>query len=52
LEILNFVYENLLKLYKEDKLNTIFINLMGKTEDEIYEELKTKLLALEEKEAK
>lgn len=52
LEILNFIHENLLKLYRENKENVILINLMGKTEDQVYEELKTKFLALLEKEAK
>jgi hypothetical protein len=35
-----------LNFYRENKENTIFINLMGKTEEEVYGEFKTKLLTV------
>jgi deoxyadenosine/deoxycytidine kinase len=46
LEILQHIHENLLNFYRENKENTIFINLMGKTEEEVYGEFKTKLLTV------
>jgi len=52
LQILQFVHDNLLKFHVKNKENVVFINLMGKTEEQVYEELRTKLLAMPEKEAK
>jgi len=52
LQILQFVHDNLLKFHVKNKENVIFINLMGKTEEQVYEELKSKLLASIEKGAK
>lgn len=40
LELLEFVHKNLLNFYKQNKEKSIYIDLMGKTQDEVLSELR------------